>query len=408
VGAFLLVLPESEALTHIFFGVSLAFLILAQPRLPRLDIVDLSLLGFALVPLVAHFTSTIATEVRVSKASSWLEMAMLTLMLRRAGFSAIESRWCVRLIVLGVLLAVLAGQLLHHASRWPSLHSVGFVNQVALYLDVALIASLLGVRIESGAWRIAMSISSVALVPLIWMTDSATAAIVMLLVVMIALWMLPVFRGSNRWRLVRPAMFLAIVLAAVLNPKVRYRMQQTQPGTDLFSARDQILRSALAVFPDNPWFGTGARSFGLATSEERVRNAVESRGGAFEPDRYLFSSNESSRGKGVDHGHGLFTNTLVERGLVGLGCMTTLLLAWSLRLARSGSDAVFVWVSGMCYVLVGGAGNTTLMVEHGWLLLSLWALIERHGRAEEMASARDADQEPTSAESTTASTAIAS
>jgi O-antigen ligase len=78
----------------------------------------------------------------------------------------------------------------------------------------------------------------------------------------------------------------------------------------------------------------------------------------------------------VGHGHGLFTTTLVERGLVGILAMAVLLSAWSARLLRGGPEERFLCLAGLAYAIIGGLGNSTLLYEHGWLQLCLWALAE--------------------------------
>lgn len=399
--AFLFILPESEALKHIFFGLTAALILLGWSGRPKFDAIDYALAGFALVPVVAAFTSTLASEIPISRCSSWLEIAALSILVRRLRPSTGDVRWCVRAAVFGTLLSLGLGRFWHGSVDGAHLQSVGFVNQTALYLDVVLAMALYGAQSDVGAWRWGMWIAAGVMGIMIWLSKSATALGVMIAIVLVGFWTMRTFRATRHPVLLRLFVIGLAGSALIASPKVRMHLRG-QNLSQLTSYRDRALRSALAVFPENPVFGTGARSFQTATSESRVRQVLENRGEAFQADQHFLLTLRDGSREPYSHGHGLFPNTLVERGLAGIVCLLVLLVAWSLRFSRRFEDVGFVWLAGLAYVVGGGIGNTTLAVEHGWLLLTFWALLD--GTESRRICAKATGQEPISADSVVSST----
>jgi O-antigen ligase len=399
--AFLFILPESEALKHLFFGLTAALILLGWSGRPKFDAIDYALVGFAFVPVIAAFTSTLASEVPMSRCTSWLEIATLSILVRRLRPSTRDARWCIRAAVFGTLLSLGLGRFWHGSVEWPHLHSVGFVNQTALYLNVVLAMAIYGVRSDVGAWRWWMWIAAGILGVMIWLSKSATALGAMIAIVLIGFWTMSAFRATRHPVLLRLVVIGLAAVALIASPKVRMHLRG-QNISQLVSYRDRALRSALAVFPENPVFGTGARSFQTATSESRVREALQSRGKTFEADQHFLLVLRDGSREPFSHGHGLLPNTLVERGLAGIVCLLVLLVAWSLRFRRRSEDVRFAWLAGLVYVVGGGIGNTTLVVEHGWLLLTFWALLD--GTESRQICAKANGQEPISAESVVSST----
>ena len=375
--AFLFILPESEALAHVLFASTVGLAFLSGLRSRRFDAVDASLIGFALIPVVAHFTSDLTPPAPLRGSTHWMELAAMTVVVRRVHLREEQTRRCVRAAVLGTLLSLVLGLLWHREHAWVSLRSVGFINQVALYLDLILVVALHGAINERGLWR-GFMIGAASLFCIgVWLSDSITAIAVLAPLFLLALQIVM----SSSWRrhasVVLVTTLVAAAVAICLSPKVRIPLQSgTITLRSFLSNRDRLLRSAVTVFPRNPILGTGARSFEQATSEDRIRSVLSIRGESFDPDRYQLHAVAGQGAKGERHGHGLFTNTIVERGLAGLACIAVLLWSWSWKLARLGPSVRTAWLGGLAYVLVGGLGNTTLMVEHGWLLLTFWALLE--------------------------------
>jgi O-antigen ligase len=155
-------------------------------------------------------------------------------------------------------------------------------------------------------------------------------------------------------------------------------------GDDLWSGRDKILNSALEVYDRHPLFGTGFRSFGLATAEEIVRAEVEGDGRNYDAikDRYWF----------FGHGHNLWTTMLIERGILGVVLITWLLVAYfraflplAIRQGAASSDQMAAQAGVLIATgfLVAGLGNTTMMNEHGQagmgMIAILWGYLRSSG-----------------------------
>ncbi|MBF9020237.1 hypothetical protein HKCCA1058_05940 [Rhodobacterales bacterium HKCCA1058] len=142
-------------------------------------------------------------------------------------------------------------------------------------------------------------------------------------------------------------------------------------GSDeIFSGRDKMLFSALAVWDQHPLIGSGWFSFGPATSEERVREVLQAKGLSYDSEFYGHALYHY-----YPHGHNLWTTLLVERGLVGVILVTTLLFLYfrtffPVAVRRDGIDqtdrgaAVGALLVALGF-LVAGIGNTTMMNEHG-------------------------------------------
>jgi O-antigen ligase len=157
-------------------------------------------------------------------------------------------------------------------------------------------------------------------------------------------------------------------------------------GLDPFSGRDRIINSALVVWKEHPFIGTGWFSFGAATSAESVQAVLERRGLDYNSDIYWH----------FPHGHNLWVTMLIERGLFGVAAVTMLLVMylWHLvptALGRRGDDEVGrgVALSAVLVVvgfIVAGLGNTTMMNEHGHAGMTVIAVAYGYIRATRQAA----------------------
>lgn len=158
-----------------------------------------------------------------------------------------------------------------------------------------------------------------------------------------------------------------MVAAALATPPAagfRGELVARVTGDDIFSSRDKILNSALAVWDRHPLLGTGWFSFGVATSEEEVRAALAEDGIDYDPAAYAHHA----------HGHNLWTTMLIERGLIGVGLVTALLLFyfWKFLPLALSCDQLDTTERGAALAAllvavgfaVAGLGNTTMMNEH--------------------------------------------
>ena len=254
------------------------------------------------------------------------------------------------------------------------LKSVGHVNHSAIYLSIAFGIALAGALAEWRVRRIAASAgwSAIALFFFAGVIAGASRGAFAVSVVLAVLLAAAAIHRS-RWRLATLAVLAAICAAIVLSSDLEIaRKQQRNIEAKNFSAfRVQIWDRGLLAWRQFPFAGVGMGNFGQI-SDVHVQGWVAREGRQAEPRGYVPSS----------HGHSLYVNTLVERGLVGALPVLMLLVAWAVLLARTrpGPDetdtAFMAWgasFSAWFVTVAAGLINTTLHHEHGLLAAILLA-----------------------------------
>jgi O-antigen ligase len=262
-----------------------------------------------------------------------------------------------------------------------SLNSVGHWNHSAVYVSIMLGLALVALR---AAWPVSgwalralgTALAALFAVSVVWMQSRAAvgAAFVM------ALALLCVYtarrRGSFRGILVGAAILVGVTLA--LKPQVLEKNARMIEEGKFLNVRDAAWRVGLAAWREYPVFGIGMDNYGRIRPE-LVQAWNAKRGEPFDQDAYLFTS----------HGHSLYVNTLAERGLVGLGVLFAVLLAWVVALFRrlpqpNASPLVWTYWGGAAAAwiaaVVEGAATTTLHHEHAllsMLLLGGWLALCR-------------------------------
>src|SRR5262245_46643784 len=256
------------------------------------------------------------------------------------------------------------------------LNSVGHVNHSAVYL-VIVFGSTLGTPVAywknlHGAWRGALGIAVAALLISVFLSDSraAVAAAVVFVFALVAAY------GARRRIDIRKGLLWALLgvaaAIAVLPGVLEKTIDRTERGLTL-AYRDKIWSNALVEWRRFPLFGVGMGNFGrvpLEQLEEWNRNRDWS---------------IRATADGVNsHAHSLYFTTLAERGVVGLGVLLAVLVAWGAALARGvpkAQDPPLDWalfgaaLAAWLTTVVVGILNTTLHHEHGILaamLLGIW------------------------------------
>jgi O-antigen ligase len=307
-----------------------------------------------------------------------------------------RSRYSERVLV-ALLVALAAGTLValgvgYYRILWTTqythlgLKSVGHVNHSAIYLAIVLGATLIATRAwwrhAAAPWRIgALLCTLIFAVSLFVMQSRAAvgAAIPVAAVLLVA------YAVRHRHGMRRLAIGAAILvgIGLVVKPEVVEKnfVQIERSGT-LLAFREGIWHAGLLAWREFPVFGVGVHSWGRI-SEERVKDWAAKRGENVDTGDLVFSS----------HGHSLYVNTLVERGVLGLAAVLAVLVAWAVALFRHIPDAASsplrwsYWggsAAAWMVAVIVGLVNTTLHHEHALisvLLLGGWLAYERTRQA---------------------------
>lgn len=311
-------------------------------------------------------------------------------LIRRTRFAEGELVLIVAALIIGTLAALAFGywRVVTAPMAKPrslELRSVGHINHSAIYLAIvaglALSATLAYWKQMASAWRVASLAVTTALALSVVATASRGAIGAMaLLFVMI---------GCAWWRHSRgPVLAILCALAIVAASAVTLRLdvvkkqaQYEEQGVSVLSMRDKVWQMALVAVERYPWFGVGMDNYNQI-SPAAVRAWREQAGKPYRADDY----------HGTSHGHSLYLNTLVERGIFGLAALVAVLAAWLVMLLRTfpaGPVDPLEWtlwggaLSAWLVSVVVGTVNTTLHHEHAilsMLLLGLWLAWRRAPR----------------------------
>lgn len=276
-----------------------------------------------------------------------------------------------------------------------NMRGVGHVNQSALYLTLVIIsASALTWSRKTGpsvfGWA-TLVISSAFLIPLRSLNAFAVLACI------VALWsgMLLIERRYTRIL----GMFTCLAIAVLsyvsifphagqiwnaLKTEISERFDEddgSHCGFEMSSCRFNIYRTVLEIYDHHRWFGVGPDQFGKATSEAAIRTELERENRSYDLEKHKFYH--------TNHGHNVWLNVLVERGLTGVLVLALFFAFSGYRivalaihvLARRRGDCrltQLIFLSGGTWTMmfVGGIANTTLHLEHGLIgvMLLVWSL----------------------------------
>lgn len=404
-------LPQFEAPGHIFSGLfMLAYLVqsLRAGRFGRATPFEWPVWVLLAVALIAPMTSEYAGQVTIWGARGWLIIGATAIVAGRLSYTAEQVRAVVAALIIGGIVAVGESFWVWSLSdrEYPELRSVGHVNQSALY-TLNMIAAGCAALLSNTKWFRVLGIAGIMvsfayLVP----SRSLVAMAAALVLMMLGMAILLKTHLSTKAILVSVAAvavgfaaLLASPPAAGFRGELLYRLQAGGVGeTDsILSGRDRILFTALEVYDRNPVFGTGIRTFNLATGQDVVRAELAADGRDYDAEAHRFFYLPY-------HGHNLWTTTLIERGLVGVAAVTIyliLLFAAFTRPAWSGSgltaDQRVAAVLGfliVSYFTLAGLGQTTTYVEHGQAGMMLLSMAWTSYRSLGDRSAMPAKQEP--------------
>ncbi|MBF9022629.1 hypothetical protein FZCC0069_05610 [Rhodobacterales bacterium FZCC0069] len=376
-------LPLFEAPKNIF---SLVFLIawslsaIRSRGLGAASPFDLPIAGLAAVlwiaPLFAYFGDT---STPLASALRWTLLALFVLAASRLDYTRGQLISLMVALMIGGVVAVAESFWVWslNAKPYPEFRSVGHVNHSTMYSLIPFAAGMGALYLREW-WLKALGVAAIGST-LAFLPPSKSlvggAAITIILMIGIGVW------TSRRWSALGIPMALGavvIVVAGTLSVPTasgfRSELISRFTANDIFSQRDKILNSALAVWDRHPIIGTGWFSFGPVTSEVEVRSALAEKGQEYDPTQFVH----------MPHGHNLWTTMLIERGLVGVALVTALLYLYfrtflPLVLSREQLDpsdravAVAALLVAVGFA-VAGLGNTTMINEHGHAGMALIAI----------------------------------
>jgi O-antigen ligase len=327
-------------------------------------------------PLFSQFGDTITP---VNSAPRWTLLALSVLAASRLDYSRGQALAIMAALMAGGMVAVAESFWVWslNGKAYPEFRSVGHVNHSSMYSLIPLAAGIGALYLREWWLRalgMAAIISSLAFLP---PSKSLVGGVAITAILVTGLGVWTVRRWSLRGLVLAVCAAVVVVAGALATPPAagfRGELVARVTGDDIFSHRDKILNSALAVWDRHPLLGTGWFSFGVATSEEEVRAALADDGFDYDPNAYAH----------FPHGHNLWTTMLIERGLLGVGLVTALLLLYfrtfvPLALSRDQLDpsergaAVAALLVAVGFA-VAGLGNTTMMNEHGHAGMALIAV----------------------------------
>lgn len=377
-------LPLFEAPKNVFSAVFLITWLVQAIRIRSLgqnspfDIPILFLAGVLwIAPLFSEFGDVITP---LNSAPRWTLLALFVLLASRLEYTKGQVTVILSALMIGGVAAVVESFWVWslNGKPYPEFRSVGHVNHSSMYSLVPLAAGIgvLGLRER---WLqilgLCTILSTLAFLP---PSRSLVGGLAIAAVLIVGTGVYAVRRWSVRGLLASiaaTAIVLGCVLASPPATGLRNEFVARVSGDDVFSQRDKILNSAMAVWDRHPLIGTGWFSFGVATSEEAVRAALAYDGIEYDRAAYAYHA----------HGHNLLTTMLVERGLIGVGLIVALLVLyfWTflpLSLSRNQLDTIDrgVAVTALLVALgfaMAGLGNTTMINEHGHAGMALIAVI---------------------------------
>ena len=334
------------------------------------------------VILIAPVTSEYADQVGVFASSQhWLLLGLTAIVAGRLSYGQNQWRVLMAAVIIGGIAAVGESFWIWsiNGKEYPEFRSVGHVNHSALYMLGVLAASFACLR-DRQRWMWALGIAGIAASFAYFIPSRSMVAMGAGLVV----------SAVGLSMILRQFLSRAAILGSVLAVAVAFvGMMATPPAqgfrselmgrftsSSLLSHREHLFRTAVEVYDRNPLFGTGVRTWNLATDEAVVREELATDGRDYDAEAWRFLHN-------LNHGHNLWTTLLVERGIVGVLAVTAYLALGLFTFARLYRDladdpdrqaAATLGLLVIIYLVVAGLGNTTMIVEHGQAAMLLVAI----------------------------------
>jgi O-antigen ligase len=379
----LFALPLFEAPKNIFSGLLIIAYLVRSAMLRdfgRASPFEIPIWVLLALTLIAPLTSEYAGQLGLLESAQWwLVIGLTAIVAGRLDYTPSQLRILLAAVILGGVWAVVDSLWVWslNGKTYPEFRSVGHVNPSALYM-LNVLAAGFAALLSDKRWMQAIGAAGIVAAFAYFFPARSLVAMASALVVT-TLGLIIVLKDRFSARAIWGSAFAVLIAFMALlatPPAAEFRNELVTrittggffgEGDTFLSHRDSLFFTALEVYDRNPLFGTGLRSFHIATDPEVVRAELEAEGRDFdaEADRFFWSS----------HGHNLWTTTLIERGLVGVVTVTVFLVmvfAVFTRPAFAGagvpSDQKLAATLGfltVTYITFAGLGQTTTYVEHG-------------------------------------------
>lgn len=305
-------------------------------------------------------------------AVRWSFLGIVVLTAGRYSYTEQQVRmvWVVASIAAILAIADALYGLQYPGRAYPEIRSVGHVNPSGLYVLVTIAVGL-GIICLKQVWARALGIAVLFSALSFVLPSRSIVTLGTAGILLVYAGYLIARRTGHFYRVIAGvAVVVALGVGGIMSPNgvyFRSELQYRISGSEHFSYRDKILYTALEVWDRNPIFGSGFNSFDAATDPAVVRAELEAERRDYDAEQGRFFR--------TNHGHNLWTNALIERGLVGLTLFTVLLAlyAWYFWRAErriddpNATDRMVILTSQLIVIgfIIGGLGNTTMQNEHG-------------------------------------------
>jgi len=150
------------------------------------------------------------------------------------------------------------------------------------------------------------------------------------------------------------------------------KIKKTNTAEDALSHRKEIWNTGFEVFRSNMLFGIGNGNWKQITPDV-IKSSVESRGSTYKEEKYFFAA----------HAHSLYISNLVERGLLGIFALMSIIVIWAKTLIDNyrrnmlTTKGNFLWLgslSAFISTFLIGFVNSTFHHENALIALFFFSL----------------------------------
>ena len=375
---FLFALPSFEAPKNIFLAGFLIFSIYFQMNKGKIA----PLKGYEYAFLIYIASALLSAFLVKNSGGEWKGFrgmflwTSFALILSRNKYSGEEISWLFQVAIISII-GPLAWSYIEifilHTKDSLQLHSVGHVNHSAIYLTIiygATLGFLLKTKINFRKKIIYGAIASFLLAS-IFIGQSRAAIISAMLITIIA----AINLKKNKLNLI--VLFLIIASISIKinlgnDLNVIEKIKKTNTAEDALSHRKEIWNTGFEVFRSNELFGIGNGNWKQITPDV-IKSSVESRGSKYKEEKYFFAA----------HAPSLYISNLVERGLLGIFALMSIIVIWAKTLIDSyrrnmlTTEGNFLWLgslSAFISTFLIGFVNSTFHHENALIALFFFSL----------------------------------